>query len=340
MKAVILKKSKLTIVKMNKPIIGTEDILVKMQSCGICGSDVEKVFGRYGQKSTKLGHEISGVITNVGKKISGYKIGERVFVHHHVPCYSCHYCDNGNETMCDQYNKTNIFPCGLSEFFLVPKLNIKYGAIMKIPNYITFEQAAMIEPLACCIRSWKKFNVSKNYSVSISGMGSTGIMHAMLAKIYGAKKIICIDTNEFRLDFTKKLGLITIKSTDKERIKKIVKQTESRGIDIAIIATSNINAILDAIQFIRKGGKIMLFGVPEKHGHINIDINKIYSKEISLMTSYAASNKDIIDALKLIKSKKIEIEKLITHRYSILESHEAFIHARKGTKSIKIMITN
>ena len=220
MKAVILKKSKLTIVKMNKPIIGTEDILVKMQSCGICGSDVEKVFGRYGQKSTKLGHEISGVITNVGKKISGYKIGERVFVHHHVPCYSCHYCDNGNETMCDQYNKTNIFPCGLSEFFLVPKLNIKYGAIMKIPNYITFEQAAMIEPLACCIRSWKKFNVSKNYSVSISGMGSTGIMHAMLAKIYGAKKIICIDTNEFRLDFTKKLGLITIKSTDKERIKK------------------------------------------------------------------------------------------------------------------------
>ena len=116
MRAVVVKdSSKVQIEDIDKPSLGSGDIMVKMHSCGICGSDIEKIYGKYSQPSMKLGHEPSGIISEVGKNVSSFKIGDRVFVHHHVPCYSCHYCLNGNETMCEKYYETNLTPCGLSE---------------------------------------------------------------------------------------------------------------------------------------------------------------------------------------------------------------------------------
>jgi len=116
MKAVVIKEaSKVVIEDFEKQSIGTGDILVKMHACGICGSDLEKVFGQYGQPSMKLGHEPSGIILEGGAEVENLKKGDRVFVHHHVPCYSCHYCLHGNETMCEKYYETNLSPCGLAE---------------------------------------------------------------------------------------------------------------------------------------------------------------------------------------------------------------------------------
>src|SRR5918993_5458913 len=129
------------------------DILVKMKACGICGSDLEKVYGDYGMSSARLGHEPSGEITSIGDLVSGYSIGDRVFVHHHVPCYSCHFCRHADFTMCKMFNSSNIGPCGLSEEILVPEWNVSRGGVIKLPVNMTFEKAALIEPLACCIRA-------------------------------------------------------------------------------------------------------------------------------------------------------------------------------------------
>ena len=148
MKAAVVKSnSNIEIKNIENQSVGPGDILVKMRACGICGSDVEKVFGKYGQPSMRLGHEPAGTIMEVGSKISNFSVGDRVFTHHHVACYSddCHECNHGNETMCKKYYESNLEPCGLADQYIVPEWNVKHGGVLKIPDSMSFEDAAMIE---------------------------------------------------------------------------------------------------------------------------------------------------------------------------------------------------
>ena len=316
------------------------DILVQMHACGICGSDLEKVFGSYGQPSMRLGHEPAGVVLDVGSDVTDFKKGDRVFTHHHVPCYDCHLCNHGNETMCKKYSETNLSPCGLSEEYVVPAWNVSHGGVLKISDSISFEEAAMIEPLACCVRAWTKFHYKEGDSAAIFGVGPTGMMHVMLAKAKKFSKLFCFDINDFRLDFAKKFNITeSINSMDKDRTQKILEHTDGRGVDVAIVATSSMNALEDAIDMVRKGGAVMMFGVPSKGAKLDLDMSEIYSKEITLVTSYAASDKDTTEALNLIESSQIDVKQLITHTYPIDDSQKAFDHARSGDNAMKIIIT-
>ena len=338
--AFVKSESTISVEDIERPSLGPGDILVKMESCGICGSDLEKVFGKYGQPSMKLGHEPAGVILEVGTNVQDFKNGDRVFTHHHVACYDCHFCNHENETMCPKYYETNLSPCGLSEQYVVPEWNVTHGGVLKIPDSMSFDEAAMIEPLACCVRAWKKFSYKKGDSVAIFGVGPTGMMHVMLAKEKGFDKVFCFDVNDFRLGFAKKLQITeAINSNDSLKKKKILSDTNHRGVDVAIVATGNLNAFNDAIDLVRKGGSVMMFGVPSKGDMMNLDMSKVYSKEITITTSYAASDYDTKEALELIKSSRINVKSLITHRYSISETQKAFEHAHNGSDAMKIIIT-
>ncbi|MDQ3902362.1 MAG: alcohol dehydrogenase catalytic domain-containing protein, partial [Thermoproteota archaeon] len=162
MKAVSIKgKELVSIDELATPELEDGDILVRMRACGLCGSDLEKVYGQYGMSSAKLGHEPSGEIVNVGNSVKDFNPGDRVFIHHHVACYSCYYCLHGDYTMCNMYQNSNIQPCGLSQQIVVPKWNISRGGLLRLPNNISFDEASLIEPLACCIRSLNKCNFQK-----------------------------------------------------------------------------------------------------------------------------------------------------------------------------------
>ena len=343
MKAAIVETdSNIEIKNIVKPPLGPDDILVKMHACGICGSDVEKVFGKYGQPSMKLGHEPAGIITEIGSEILDFNVGDRVFTHHHVACYAddCHECSHGNETMCKKYYESNLEPCGLADEYVVPGWNVKHGGVLKIPDDMSFEEAAMIEPLACCIRSWNKFTHKANDSIAILGVGPTGIMHALLAKFYGFKEVFCLDLNDYRLDFAKKLETTTIHS-DNTSASEIIesKLQHPFGVDVVIVATGNLKALQDAVTFIRKGGTIVMFGVPSKGASIDLDMSKVYSKGITIVNSYAASDLDTRDALEKISSKKINVKQLITHKYNLTECQKAFEHAKSGENTMKIIIS-
>ncbi len=338
MKAAFVKgPSSVEIQDAAKPNIGTGDILVRMKSCGICGSDVEKVFGKYGQPSMRLGHEPAGVVLEVGPGVSEFKTGDRVFTHHHVPCYTCHYCKHGNETMCPKYYETNLSPCGLSEEYVVPEWNVSHGGVLKIPDTMSFDEAAMIEPLACCVRSWDKFSHEQGDTAAVFGAGPTGMMHVMLAQANGLSKVFCLDVNDFRLDFAKSFGAVPLKS-DPNSIQKVLSETQNRGVDVSIVATGNLKAVSDAISITRKGGTIVLFGVPSKGATMDIDMSVVYSKELTLVPSYAASDKDTTHSLELISSGKVDVKKLITHRYELDDSQKAFEHAHTGKDAMKIII--
>ncbi|MCE9651826.1 MAG: zinc-dependent dehydrogenase [Nitrosarchaeum sp.] len=338
--AFVKEPSVISINETEIPKLDSGDILVQMHACGICGSDLEKVFGEYGQPSMRLGHEPAGIIVDVSPDVSAFKKGDRVFTHHHVPCYSCHLCKHGNETMCPKYYETNLSPCGLSEEYVVPKWNVDHGGVLKIPDSMSFEEAAMIEPLACCVRAWTKYSYQEGDSVAIFGVGPTGMMHVMLAQSKKFSKIFCFDVNDFRLDFAKKFNITdSINSLDENRKKKILDHTNGDGVDVAIVATSNLKALEDAIDMVRKGGVVMMFGVPSKDAKIILNMGKIYSKEITLVTSYAASDNDTKESLRLIESSQIDVKQLVTHTYPIQDSQKAFDHARSGDNAMKIIIT-
>ncbi len=338
--ASVKEPSIISVNETENPSLDSGDVLVQMHACGICGSDLEKVFGQYGQPSMRLGHEPAGVILDVGSNVTEFKKGDRVFTHHHVPCYDCHFCNHGNETMCKKYYETNLSPCGLSEQYVVPAWNVSHGGILKISDSLSFEEAAMIEPLACCVRAWTKYHYQEGDSAAIFGVGPTGMMHVMLAQAKKFSKIFCFDVNDFRLDFAKKFHITeSIHSTDETRKQKILDHTDNRGVDVAIVATSSLKALDDAIDMVRKGGAVMMFGVPSKGAKMDLDVSKIYSKEITLVTSYAASDTDTKEALNLIESSQIDVKQLITHTYSIDETQKAFDHARSGENAMKIIIT-
>jgi L-iditol 2-dehydrogenase len=338
--ASVKEPSVISVDDVEKPQLTSGDVLVQMNACGICGSDLEKVFGQYGQFSMRLGHEPSGIILDVGSDVTEFKKGDRVFTHHHVPCYDCHYCNHGNETMCQKYSETNLSPCGLSEEYVVPAWNVSHGGILKISDSLSYEEAAMIEPLACCVRAWSKFISREGDSIAIFGVGPTGMMHVMLAHVKKFSKIFCFDVNDFRLDFAKKFNITaSISSMDENRGQTILDNTGGQGVDVAIVATSSLKALDDAINMTRRGGVVMMFGVPSKGAKLDLDMNKIYSKEITLVTSYAASDSDTREALNLIESSQIDVKQLITHTYSISDSQKAFDHARTGENAMKIIIT-
>ena len=343
MKAAVVKgNSTIEIKNIEKQSLGSGDILVQMRACGICGSDVEKVFGKYGQPSMRLGHEPAGIITQVGTEVSDFNVGDRVFTHHHVACYSddCHECSHGNETMCKKYYESNLEPCGLADEYLVPEWNIKHGGVIKIPDDMSFEEAAMIEPLACCIRAWNKVTYKNNDSAAILGIGPTGIMHAMLAKLYGFGKIFCLDLNEFRLDFAKKFETTTINSGNTNALEQIKSETANQGVDVVIVATSSLNALKDAVSFVRKGGTIVMFGVPSKGANVELDMSEVYSKGLTIVNSYAASDFDTKEAVEKISNKQINVSQLITHKYNLEECQQAFVHAKSGDNAMKIIISN
>jgi len=338
--ASVKKPGAISIDDIETPKLRSGDILIQMESCGICGSDLEKVFGHYGQPSMRLGHEPAGIVLDVGSDVSQFKKGDRVFTHHHVPCYDCHFCMHGNETMCTKYYETNLSPCGLSEKYIVPSWNVSHGGVLKISDKTSFEEASMIEPLACCVRAWTKFHYKEGDSAAIFGVGPTGMMHVMLAHAKKFSKIFCFDINDFRLDFAKKFNITqSLNSADKSRKQKILDDTGGQGVDVAIVATSSLRALEDAIGMVRKGGSVMMFGVPSKGAMMNLDMSSVYSREITLVTSYAASDKDTAEALNLIESSQIDVRQLITHTYPINDSQKAFDHARTGENAMKIIIT-
>jgi L-iditol 2-dehydrogenase len=341
MKALELSSDKtISLVEIDEPIIKDKEILINLGSCGICGSDLRNVFADSCKPTSKLGHEITGTIVKVGKSFNGRNYeGKRVFVNHHAPCNSCHYCIHGNETMCDKFTD-NIFPCGISEKIILSEWIVNNQSIFELPDSMSFEEGSMIEPLACCIRGWKKLSFVKGDSVLIFGIGPIGILHAMLAKIYGASAIYCVDINQNKVDFCKKMNLGICVDGRTSEIESLIDLNDRLRPDLIIIATYDMTVLPKSVDIIRKGGTILIFGEPQKEINVNVDINKIYSKEVRIKTTYAATNEEIQEALHMITKMEIDVNKIITHRYSILESKDAFKKVHDRNDVIKAIIIN
>jgi len=287
-----------------------------------------------------LGHEPAGIAAKVGEDVKEFNVGDRVFVHHHVACLKCHYCMHHDYTLCDQFTKTNIDPGGFAEYFRVPTPNLKLDTL-RLPETVSFEEATLIEPIACCLRALSKCNIQTGDILAVIGAGSTGIIHVALSKLFGVSRVIVVDFVEYRLDMAKKFGADVVVNAWEENVVEEVKAvTDGRGADIAMVTAPSIDAYSDALKLVRKGGTICVFASTMPNQVLQVSPKTLFFSEIKLIPSYSTSHIETRKALELIKTGSIKVKELITHRFPLNQISEAFQMAAKSKECLKIVILN
>jgi L-iditol 2-dehydrogenase len=315
------------------PDISSGEILVRMKASGICGTDVMEWY-RMRKAPCVLGHEMVGEIVKVGRNVQGFMEGNRVFVSHHVPCYRCHYCLQEKYTACESLHKGNYDPGGFAEYIRVPKENVKYGTFM-LPESMTYEEAAMIEPLACAIAGQNQLKVREGQTVLIIGSGISGLLHVHLAKRKGAR-IASTDINEYRLNKASEFGADSIIDARKYSSDKLRSVNDNRLADVVIVCAAARKAIDDAISSVDRKGEILFFAVPDFD--INIPSVRFWRNEISLHFSYGAAPEDLRAAIELIQGDAESIGKMITHRITLSEIQQGFELVSAAKDSLKVVV--
>lgn len=337
--AVYYSLDNILIENLPTPKIRPREVLVAMKACGVCGSDLMEWYLKT-RTPLVLGHEPSGVVVKVGKMVKEFESGDRVFVHHHVACLTCHYCRCGEYTLCEQFSKTHLEPGGFAEYFRVPAPNLQIDTL-RIPRELSFEEATLIEPVGCCLRALNKCNIQKSDSAVIMGAGPSGIIFTMLLRIFGASQIIATDFVGYRLKVARRLGADLTVNPETESIIDVVKKvTDGRGADVVIVTAPNVNAYLAGIELCRKGGKLCIFAPTQPEDFMRISLNKLLFSEIKLIPSYSTSHMETRIALKLIATKRIDAKKLITHKFPLVKTADALQTAARNKNCVKVVVLN
>ena len=334
--AVYYNNEDVRIQEMPTPEIGTDEFLLKVMACGICGSDVTEWY-RVPKAPRVLGHEATGVIEKTGENVHQFKDGDRVFVSHHVPCSKCRYCLKGHHTACETLHTSNYYPGGFAQYIRVPKINVEQGTY-NLPADMAFEEGTFIEPLACVIRGQRQAPLKKEDTLLIIGSGIAGLLHLKLAKLKGTQKILVADVNSARLEMAEKLGADHTINAKEDLPKKLMELNDGRLADCVTVCTGATQAATTSLECVDKAGTILFFAVPDPTVKIPLPITKFWRNEIAIKTSYGAAPNDLEEALAIIGKKKLEVNDLITHRFSLQQAAEGFRLMAEADKSLKIII--
>ncbi|MFA6056509.1 MAG: zinc-dependent dehydrogenase [Thermodesulfovibrionales bacterium] len=319
------------------PRIGPRDALLKTKACGICSGDV---MPWYIEKKAPLvlGHEPSGEIVEVGNEVTSFKAGDRVFTHHHAPCFTCRHCRRGDYVQCETWKNTKIEPGGIAEYILIPEINLENDTL-NLPDNLSFEDGTFIEPSACVVKALKRAKIRNGDTVLVIGLGVMGQLHILLSRKYGAERIIGADMIPFRLNMAKKFGADEVIDVSKDDLIDALKDlTEGTMADLVIVGPNSSEAMRHGLSAAGAGGKVVLF-TPAKPGEqLTINPNDLYFKDINLITSYSCGPTDTADALDIIAEGTVQAEKLITHRFPIEETAEAFRLTAEARDSLKSVI--
>lgn len=318
------------------PSIGRNEVLVKVWASGICGSDVLEWY-RLPKAPLVLGHEISGEIVQLGQEVENWKVGQRVFVSHHVPCNMCRYCLSDHHSVCDTLAKTNFDPGGFSEYLRVPAINVRNG-MYELPSNMSYEQAVFVEPLACVYRGQQHVGWKPGRRVIVIGAGMAGLLHVQLASRAGAAKVVAVDINPGRLEMASEFGADHTIIAGPDMIEKLKDVNDGRLAEVVIVATGAKVAIEQAFQAVDRGGAILFFAPTDPGIKIDMPFNDLWRKEITMTSSYAGSPRDILAAIELISSGRVKVDPMITHRLPLERTQEGFGLVAEAGASIKVVI--
>jgi L-iditol 2-dehydrogenase len=325
------------IVEQPIPEIGPGELLIQLQACGICASDVMEWYMRP-RAPLYPGHEPVGVVVAVGAGVEQFSVGQRVFLHHHVPCMVCHFCQRGSFSQCTTFRATRLYPGGLAEYIRVPAPNVQLD-VLPLPDDLSFEAATLIEPLACCVRGINRANIQAGDSVLVLGAGSNGLMLAQLARQRGAGYVIIVDPIAYRRQRALEAGIdAALDPEDGPLLEQIQSINAGRKPDIVIVTPSHVGVMRQGIELVGPGGTVLLFAPPPPIEILPVAPNQLFFQEITLRTSYSAGPYETRLALELLQRRRIRPEMLITHRFALQDAAQAFRLVARPGESLKAVI--
>jgi L-iditol 2-dehydrogenase len=325
------------------PKIGAGEILVRVHSCGICGTDLKKISTGSHSAPRIFGHETSGVVAKVGEGVSKYAVGDRVMVFHHIPCRECYYCRHKTFAQCATYKKVGCTAGfepsggGFAEYVRVMDWIVEKGTV-RIPDGVSFEQACFVEPVNTCLKGIETLCLQANETVLVIGQGPIGLILATLAKRAGAR-VITSDLYPARLTIAKSFGLnLTIDASKADAGQMVHEMTEGRGADAVILAVGGSSLIRPAMDAARPGGRVLLFAQTTR-GEVTIDPAAVCVDEKTLLGSYSASVELQEESVRFVMNREMDLERLISHRFPLDRSVEALeLAAHPHPDSMKIVI--
>jgi L-iditol 2-dehydrogenase len=329
------------------PVIEPGELLVKVATCGICGTDLKKIHTGSHSAPRIFGHEMAGTIVQVGDGATRFRVGERVVVHHHVPCGDCYYCRKQTPTQCTLYKKVGVTAGfepsggGFAEYIRVMDWIAASRGVVRIPDGVPFEQAAFAEPVNTVLKGVKLLNLAADDTVLVIGQGPIGLMHAVLASRTGAR-VLTSDLYPERHAIAAKFGLHDPIQAGTENVaERVFAETEGRGADAVILAVGGNGLIQTAMDAVRPGGKVMLFAQTQ-HGEATIDPGAVCMDEKTLLGSYSSSFQILDEVTDLIfggYQNGFDLTQLISHRFPLEQAVEAIeVASHPKADSMKIMI--
>ncbi|OLB87674.1 MAG: Zn-dependent alcohol dehydrogenase [Acidobacteria bacterium] len=325
------------------PRIGSGELLLRVHTCGICGTDLKKIATGSHSAPRIFGHETSGEIAAIGNGVPDFKVGNRVVVFHHIPCGECYYCRHKTFAQCETYKKVGCTAAfepaggGFAEYVRIMDWIVQGGTI-PIPDDVSFEQACFVEPVNTCMKGIETLRLQSGETVLVIGQGPIGIILARLAQKAGAS-VITSDLYRQRLTISKTYGLgSSIDASRADTVKAVRELTEGRGADAVILAVGGNGLIRSAMDAVRPGGRVLLFAQTVR-GDTTIDPAGICVDEKTLLGSYSASIELQKDSVRFVMSREMDLQRLISHRFSLASSVEALnLAAHPQPDSMKIVI--
>ena len=331
MKAAIFENiDTMTIREVDTPVCDENSVLVRVKACAVCGSDI-RIFHSGNTRVHPpqiLGHEISGEIVNVGKYVTKFKPGDRVAIGADVPCGECAFCKAGIGNNCQiNYAMGYQFAGGFAEYVLLNQIVVNYGPVQKLPDNVSFNEAALAEPLGCVLNALELAPVKLGDVVVLIGAGPIGMMVCEVAKAMGAAKIILINRSAHRLEIAKKIGVsdVYICSKDEDSITRVLAETDGLGADVIFTSCPSPQAQVDALYMAKNRARINFFGgLPKGGSNVTLDTNIIHYKELFISGAHGAMPIHHQKAVELIASGRIDVKKFITHTFTLDEILASF----------------
>ncbi len=334
--AMYYNNSDIRLEEVPKPQIGPEEIMIKVHSSGICGSDLMEWY-RVPKAPLVLGHEITGEVTEVGANVNKFAVGDRVVATHHVPCNTCYHCLRDNHTACSTLRSTHFDPGGFAEYIRIPAINVDRG-VLNLPDEVSYDEGSFVEPLGCVIRGQRVAGFQMGSSVFVMGSGITGLLHIQAAKALGAGRIFASDVNDYRLEAALRFGAdFAIKA--EEDIESYLRDNNGgQLVDCVVVCTGAVPAIEQAFRIVENGGRILFFAPTDPDTKINIPFNEFWWSGVQVTSSYAAAPEELALALELIRAKRVNVADMVTHKLGLGETELGFKMVSDASDSVKVII--
>jgi L-iditol 2-dehydrogenase len=330
-------RSDVRLEQMEVPEPGPGEMLVQVKACGLCGSDLMEWYAD-SKAPAVLGHEPVGFVSRLGTDVEDFVPGDRVFVHHHVPCLVCHYCLRGNFSCCETFKRNGIDPGGFAEYIRVSKLNVERD-VLRIPDTIPFEEATLIEPTACAIRGVKRAGVSPGDTIFIIGAGVSGLLFTQLCKLWGAGLTVVSDPVGYRLQKATELGADVVVNPGEEDVQTALNGlTHGVGADVVIVTVGSASVIEQGLKLLSKGGTVLIYAPLAPGDTVGVDMCDLLFSEKTVTSTYSCGPDDTRLALDLIGQGKVCTAGLVTHRFGLDEVGEAIRLASRHDESVKVVI--